>query len=207
MGAIYSSETSVHLLFIKLLITWLSWVLSEFFSLLFTRLRIVYIFCVLLWVCKNQCVVNKLRFSASRLYRTRKIVVLTPPLLWVCLHSAVSCCFSWPMPRLSGGTNSLWSETYLINKYIKSLSLFRDGAPPIWQDYLVHQIEVVTKGLEMSSSVTAKRYAAFGCRQKNCPWVGFEVLTAVVLRGSVFWNISACSLFRVNRRFEGTYRL
>jgi hypothetical protein len=34
-------------------------------------------------------------------------------------------------------------------------------------------------------------------------FVGFEVLTAVVMKGTTFWNITLCSLLSVNRRFGG----
>jgi hypothetical protein len=53
-----------------------------------------------------------------------------------------------------------------------------------------------------------------------CPWillcivpfnyyifVGFEVLTAVVMKRTVFWDITTCNPLKVNRRFGGTYRL
>jgi hypothetical protein len=39
----------------------------------------------------------------------------------------------------------------------------------------------------------------------NC--VGFEVLTAVVMKSTTFWNITQCTLFKVNRSFGGTCRL
>jgi hypothetical protein len=35
----------------------------------------------------------------------------------------------------------------------------------------------------------------------------FEVLTVVVMKSSIFWDITPCSLLKVNRRFGGTYRL
>jgi hypothetical protein len=38
-------------------------------------------------------------------------------------------------------------------------------------------------------------------------FVGFEVLTAVVINGSIFWEIMSCCLLRVNWRFGGTRRL
>jgi hypothetical protein len=41
--------------------------------------------------------------------------------------------------------------------------------------------------------------------EKN--FVGFEVLTAVVMRSSIFWNITPCSPLKVNRRFGGIFRL
>jgi hypothetical protein len=35
----------------------------------------------------------------------------------------------------------------------------------------------------------------------------FEVLTAVVVNNTIFWDITPCSPLRVDRRFGGTYRL
>jgi hypothetical protein len=37
--------------------------------------------------------------------------------------------------------------------------------------------------------------------------VGFEVITLVVMKRSVFWDITACSLLKVNCRFGGTCHL
>jgi hypothetical protein len=37
--------------------------------------------------------------------------------------------------------------------------------------------------------------------------VGFDVLTAVVKKSPVFWNITPCRSLKVNRRFGGTCRL
>jgi hypothetical protein len=37
--------------------------------------------------------------------------------------------------------------------------------------------------------------------------VGCEVLTAVVMKHALFWDITSCSLLKVNRHFRGTYRL
>jgi hypothetical protein len=37
--------------------------------------------------------------------------------------------------------------------------------------------------------------------------VGFEVLTAVVMKSIIFWGITQCSLLKVIGRFGGTYRL
>jgi hypothetical protein len=44
------------------------------------------------------------------------------------------------------------------------------------------------------------------------PWetydyVGFEVLTVVVVKSTIFWVIALCTPLKVNRRFGGTYRL
>jgi hypothetical protein len=37
--------------------------------------------------------------------------------------------------------------------------------------------------------------------------VGFEVLTAVVKKSTIFWDITPCSPLKFNRRFGGTHRL
>jgi hypothetical protein len=37
--------------------------------------------------------------------------------------------------------------------------------------------------------------------------VGFQVLTAVTVMRSIFWNITLCSPTKLNRRFGGTYSL
>jgi hypothetical protein len=38
-------------------------------------------------------------------------------------------------------------------------------------------------------------------------FVGFEVLTVVVMNSTVFWDILPCSPLKVNRRFGRIYRL
>jgi hypothetical protein len=38
-------------------------------------------------------------------------------------------------------------------------------------------------------------------------FIGFEVLTAVVMKSIIFWDITSCNPLKVNRRFGGTYRL
>jgi hypothetical protein len=38
----------------------------------------------------------------------------------------------------------------------------------------------------------------------KCIVVGFEVFTAVVMKSAVFWDITACSPLKVNRRFGGS---
>jgi hypothetical protein len=43
--------------------------------------------------------------------------------------------------------------------------------------------------------------------QINFRLTGFEVLTAVAMNTSFFWNIMPCSQVKVNRRFGGIRRL
>jgi hypothetical protein len=38
-------------------------------------------------------------------------------------------------------------------------------------------------------------------------YVGFDVLTVVVMKSTSFWQIMPCSPLKVNRRFGGTYCL
>jgi hypothetical protein len=38
-------------------------------------------------------------------------------------------------------------------------------------------------------------------------FVGFEVLTAVVMKSFIFWDIAPCNPLKVNGRFGGTYML
>jgi hypothetical protein len=42
---------------------------------------------------------------------------------------------------------------------------------------------------------------------KNCKNFGFEILTAVTLESSIFWDITPCSPAKVNRRFGGICHL
>jgi hypothetical protein len=48
---------------------------------------------------------------------------------------------------------------------------------------------------------------SFKLQLRSVNSVRFEILTAVVIKSSIFWDISSCSLLKVNRRFGGTCRL
>jgi hypothetical protein len=49
--------------------------------------------------------------------------------------------------------------------------------------------------------------AVLNCAQgQDLICVGFEVLTAVAMKSTIFWDITPCSPLKVNRRFGGTYR-
>jgi hypothetical protein len=41
----------------------------------------------------------------------------------------------------------------------------------------------------------------------NISIVGFEVLIALVMKSSIFWDIMPCNPLKANRRFGGTCRL
>jgi hypothetical protein len=45
------------------------------------------------------------------------------------------------------------------------------------------------------------------CVKKSVHYLGYEVLTAVVMQNTVFWDITLCSPFKVNIHFGGTYHL
>jgi hypothetical protein len=38
-------------------------------------------------------------------------------------------------------------------------------------------------------------------------YLEFEVCTAVIMKSTIFWDITPCSPLKVNRRFGGVYRL
>jgi hypothetical protein len=46
----------------------------------------------------------------------------------------------------------------------------------------------------------------FTGQNKQIHYLGFEVLIAVFMKSTIFWNTTPCSPLKVNRRFEGTYR-
>lgn len=45
------------------------------------------------------------------------------------------------------------------------------------------------------------------CLANNLDCVGFEVLTVVIMKSTVFWNVTPRSMLKVSRCFWGTYRL
>jgi hypothetical protein len=51
------------------------------------------------------------------------------------------------------------------------------------------------------------KYLNFATFRTRYYFVGFEVLTAVVMKSTIFWDITPCSPLSVNRRFGGTYLL
>jgi hypothetical protein len=46
-----------------------------------------------------------------------------------------------------------------------------------------------------------------GLRRFTIHFIGFEVLAAVVMKNSIFWDVTPCSPLKVSRRFGGTYHL
>jgi hypothetical protein len=41
----------------------------------------------------------------------------------------------------------------------------------------------------------------------RAPFVGFEVLTPLVTKNAILWDIMPCNLLKVNQHFGGTYSL
>jgi hypothetical protein len=50
-------------------------------------------------------------------------------------------------------------------------------------------------------------YLWFPIFMNNLPLVGLEVLTTVIMKSSIFWEITLCSPLKDNVRFGGIYRL
>jgi hypothetical protein len=74
-----------------------------------------------------------------------------------------------------------------------------------WTDSLDKRPKL--RKVDMSYTV----YTALEASRKCCDkflihYVAFEVLTAVVVKGKIFWDITLCSPLSVNGRFGGTYR-
>jgi hypothetical protein len=47
----------------------------------------------------------------------------------------------------------------------------------------------------------------FDLKVPSHKYLGFEVLRAVVMKSSIFWDIAPCGLLKIKRHFGGTYRL
>jgi hypothetical protein len=58
--------------------------------------------------------------------------------------------------------------------------------------------------MQTSDLINFKNYSLVVCLPCWYISLGFEVLTAVVMKNSVFWDIVPCSLLKVNWRFGGT---
>jgi hypothetical protein len=62
-----------------------------------------------------------------------------------------------------------------------------------------------------SQIYTDDSYKVFKCfKQKHIHTsllVGFEVLTTVLMKSTIFWDIMLCSPLKVNQHFRGTYHL
>jgi hypothetical protein len=50
-------------------------------------------------------------------------------------------------------------------------------------------------------------YLWFPICMNNLPLVGLEVLTAVITKSSIFWDVTLCSPLKVSPRFGGIYRI
>jgi hypothetical protein len=52
-----------------------------------------------------------------------------------------------------------------------------------------------------------QRHGHWNRHEKNINYIGFEVLTVVVMKASIIWVITPCSALKVNRRFIGKCHL
>jgi hypothetical protein len=58
-----------------------------------------------------------------------------------------------------------------------------------------------------SFQFTDLRANSSGFHEQHTSYVGSEVLSAVVIKSTILWDITSCSPLKVNRRFDGTYHL
>jgi hypothetical protein len=86
-----------------------------------------------------------------------------------------------------------WS--WVLGLLLSSAGLFADGAQK--ERFCIYE----TNGTRKKSSLFLHYFPVLSFL------AGFEVLTAVVMKGTIFWDITPCSPLSVNRRFGGTYRL
>jgi hypothetical protein len=56
----------------------------------------------------------------------------------------------------------------------------------------------------MKMSIPLHLMPTLGMRGATPPLAGFQTLTAVIMKSSVLWDITPCSLFKVSRLFGGT---
>jgi hypothetical protein len=67
----------------------------------------------------------------------------------------------------------------------------------------------LNQGSRNSHSLARTESVETGGKYKIVVWsillVGFEVLTVVVMKSTVFWYITLCSMLKVNRDFGGIY--
>jgi hypothetical protein len=61
-------------------------------------------------------------------------------------------------------------------------------------------------GIQKFKSWSASQFLEYFCKE-SCLYVGFEVLTAVVMNSIIFRDMTPCSPLSFNRRFGGTHRL
>jgi hypothetical protein len=79
--------------------------------------------------------------------------------------------------------------------------------------YLLCCVLILMKGLKIYYTSSSYTFLIYEVTHKS--WrvsellknVGFEVLTMVVVKSTIFWDITPCSPLNVNRHFGGTYRL
>jgi hypothetical protein len=79
----------------------------------------------------------------------------------------------------------------------------------VQSDCLRDRIETTPKSSTYSYLHKGPKYRAikaYDGSEDKVPCVGFEVLTAVVIKSPVFWDITPCSPFTVNRRLGRTCR-
>jgi hypothetical protein len=68
--------------------------------------------------------------------------------------------------------------------------------------HAVHMVQTSRKGENTGLPTICKLF-----KINESHYVGFEVLIAVVMKSTIFWDVTSCRPLKVNRRFGGTYHL
>jgi hypothetical protein len=94
------------------------------------------------------------------------------------------------------------NQTFLFSAFI--LIVFRTNRVPDWT-YMRLDVLSALLGTEIVDFRVMEPCSLVG----SCQYVGFEVLTAVVMKSTtrIFWDITPCAPLKVNRRLGETYRL
>jgi hypothetical protein len=78
---------------------------------------------------------------------------------------------------------------------------------PVDATLLKKIIQKVTGEWRADLAAPERRLMPLFCKCNSQQSVGFEVLTAVVMKCTVFWDTTPCSPLKINRRFGGIYHL
>jgi hypothetical protein len=177
------------------------------------------LYCGLLWV--QGASINVMGFSMP---------ILEQPACYDMLSNNDSASYDWWRHIFL----SLWwkisSQIFIcvgrVNQYLRfEMKNFYEPCRDFWKGHLFKSnhldgsfwfdrncIELVSTGLSINAEVGTRSLWILKTEvvrssetSVNFHYVGSEILTAMVTKNSIFWNITSRRLLKVNRRFGGTY--